>query len=348
MATEQMRDVQVPLGGKIGCMFLSLTALAVIAIATLRRVQGVKVTKTLPLTFFLVVAVYGSSFLFVFLTAVYRDVGINNSKSIRFGYINTDGVCIIGVKKIALIPLISFDVAVNAYLTVLFLIAIRRLYSYREDDSNVLRNVALRAFFGSCMMLTVTVINLTVLMLLDGEPSWICFLSCNLDVLFTVCILHWITKTDKTNLSRYYAETLPAAATKTLWYQPPYASHTSWHSGGGIGGIGGIGIDKPQRLPTAAATPRSNTSSNNSVPSTTTTTKKLGALSSRLSIDLGGAGREEAGGLYDEERRLDGAERGVGGGARRGELDGETLRYQGDSSDSVSVGGLPEEVNEFP
>ncbi|KAL1625481.1 hypothetical protein SLS56_007375 [Neofusicoccum ribis] len=187
-------------------------------------------------------------------------------------------------------------------------------------------------------------------MLLDGEPSWICFLSCNLDVLFTVCILHWITKTDKTNLSRYYAETLPAAVTKTLWYQPPYASHTSWYSGGG-----GIGVDKPQRLPTAAATPRSNTSSNNSVPSTTTT-KKLGALSSRLSIDLGGGGGggggggEEVGGLYDEERRLDGAERGVGGGgtvARR-ELDGETLRYQGDSSDSVSVGGLPEEVNEFP
>ncbi|KAL1625482.1 hypothetical protein SLS56_007376 [Neofusicoccum ribis] len=104
MATEQMRDVQVPLGGKIGCMFLSLTALAVIAIATLRRVQGVKITRTLPLTFFLVVAVrttyptfwspelnprqvYGSSFLFVFLTAVYRDVGINNSKSMCAGAI---------------------------------------------------------------------------------------------------------------------------------------------------------------------------------------------------------------------------------------------------------------------
>ena len=37
----------------------------------------------------------------------------SNSLVSRFGYINDQGVCIIGMKKIAMIPLISFDVVVN-------------------------------------------------------------------------------------------------------------------------------------------------------------------------------------------------------------------------------------------
>lgn len=39
--------------------------------------------------------------------------------------------------------------------------------------------MAVRTFFGSCATLTSSIANLTLLMVLDGEPAWICFLSCN-------------------------------------------------------------------------------------------------------------------------------------------------------------------------
>lgn len=43
----------------------------------------------------------------------------------RIGYINENGRCIIGMEKISLIPLISFDVLINVYLTALFLVPLR-------------------------------------------------------------------------------------------------------------------------------------------------------------------------------------------------------------------------------
>lgn len=55
--SESMREEQVPLGGKIACMFVTLTGLSIIAICALRRVQDVKISLQLPLTFFLVVSV---------------------------------------------------------------------------------------------------------------------------------------------------------------------------------------------------------------------------------------------------------------------------------------------------
>lgn len=39
-----------------------------------------------------------------------------------------DGQCIIGMKSIAMIPLISFDAVVNVYLTILFLIPLKSEY----------------------------------------------------------------------------------------------------------------------------------------------------------------------------------------------------------------------------
>lgn len=41
--------------------------------------------------------------------------------------------------------------------------------------------MALRTFIGSCATLTSSVVNLTVLMVLNGEPGWICLMCCNAD-----------------------------------------------------------------------------------------------------------------------------------------------------------------------
>ncbi|KAF2738283.1 hypothetical protein EJ04DRAFT_560870 [Polyplosphaeria fusca] len=114
----------------------------------------------------------------------------------RIAYISDKGVCIIGMKKISMYPLIIFDVIVNVYLTLLFILPLRKLYSYQHNMNAALRTMAFRSFIGSCATLTSSVVNLTILMVLKGEPAWICLMCCNADVLFSVVVLHWVTAID--------------------------------------------------------------------------------------------------------------------------------------------------------
>ncbi|KAH8888218.1 hypothetical protein GQ53DRAFT_843620 [Thozetella sp. PMI_491] len=111
-----------------------------------------------------------------------------------------DGQCIIGMQRLAMIPLIVFDLLVNVYLTFLFLIPLSSLYTFKnfqKTPANVrLRTVAFRTFVGSCCTLASSIINLSVLMALNGEPGWVCLMCCNCDVLFTSVVLQWVTSPD--------------------------------------------------------------------------------------------------------------------------------------------------------
>ncbi|THV45406.1 hypothetical protein BGAL_0493g00070 [Botrytis galanthina] len=107
-----------------------------------------------------------------------------------------NGECRIGMKQVAMIPLIAFDILVNVYLTFLFLVPLQGLYSYKNNPNSQTRTVAIRTFIGSCCALTSSVVNLTLLLVLNGEPGWICLMCCNLDILFSVLVLHWITSKD--------------------------------------------------------------------------------------------------------------------------------------------------------
>jgi hypothetical protein len=115
----------------------------------------------------------------------------------RITYINDKGVCIIGMQKIAMLPLIVFEVIVNVYLTLLFIIPLRGLHSYQTNANPILKRMAFRSFIGSCATLTTSVINLTILMVLKGEPGWICLMCCNADILFCVMVLHWVTSKEE-------------------------------------------------------------------------------------------------------------------------------------------------------
>jgi hypothetical protein len=57
--------------------------------------------------------------------------------------------------------------------------------------------MAWRSFIGSLATLTVAVVNLTVLMVLKGEPAWVCFTCCNADILFCTSVLHWVTSQER-------------------------------------------------------------------------------------------------------------------------------------------------------
>ncbi|RDA94866.1 hypothetical protein CP533_4272 [Ophiocordyceps camponoti-saundersi (nom. inval.)] len=87
-----------------------------------------------------------------------------------------DGICIIGMKSAAMIPLISFDAVVNVYLTGLFLVPLTRLYTFRHSSTTTtrsqanirLRKAALRTFCGAVFTLVSSIVNLSVLMALDA------------------------------------------------------------------------------------------------------------------------------------------------------------------------------------
>ncbi|ORY64076.1 uncharacterized protein BCR38DRAFT_297278, partial [Pseudomassariella vexata] len=110
------------------------------------------------------------------------------------------GQCTIGMKKVAMIPLISFDLLVNIYLTLIFMIPLRSLYSYRNMQrtpiTDRLRTVAMRTFVGACCTTVSSVVNLSVLMVLNGEPGWVCLMCCNIDILFSAMVIHWVTSRD--------------------------------------------------------------------------------------------------------------------------------------------------------
>jgi hypothetical protein len=83
------------------------------------------------------------------------------------------------------------------YLTLLFIIPLRGLHSYQTNANPILKRMAFRSFIGSCATLTTSVINLTILMVLKGEPGWICLMCCNADILFCVVVLHWVTSKEQ-------------------------------------------------------------------------------------------------------------------------------------------------------
>ncbi|KEQ86705.1 hypothetical protein M438DRAFT_181388 [Aureobasidium pullulans EXF-150] len=114
----------------------------------------------------------------------------------RISYMNKEGVCIIGMQRNALVPTIVFDVFLNVWLTTLFLQPLRDCYSYKQQSSSRLRNVVVRTFVGSCATLALSITNLTVIAILDGEPGYICLCLCNLDILCTTLILHWVSSVD--------------------------------------------------------------------------------------------------------------------------------------------------------
>ncbi|KAJ7618729.1 hypothetical protein FB45DRAFT_714670, partial [Roridomyces roridus] len=102
----------------------------------------------------------------------------------------SDGLCVIGLKPTASIPLLSYDLYINVLLTALFLWPLLR----SEHSTARLRRVATRTLMASAVALTTSTINMTVLTVLHGrELGWICLASCGTDVVFNAAALFWVT-----------------------------------------------------------------------------------------------------------------------------------------------------------
>ncbi|KAF3312648.1 hypothetical protein TWF173_007066 [Orbilia oligospora] len=159
------------------------------------------------------------------------------------------------MKKVALLPLITFDVVVNVYLTTLFLIPVVKIAQGKAQQSHqALRSMAIKTFCGSCATLISSVANLTTLMLLKGEPGWICLLLCNADILFSAVVLHAITNKDHQGSSdtTQYAERI----------RPKNRSNTSFGDSCKIQAIIGNATDLGTRRSSIAQGHKSSTIAN--------------------------------------------------------------------------------------
>ncbi|KAF2122540.1 hypothetical protein BDV96DRAFT_656097, partial [Lophiotrema nucula] len=106
-------------------------------------------------------------------------------------YVNGQGGCAIGMQKISMMPLIVFDVVLSRYISpLLFIIPLRKLYSYQHNKNTPLHRIVFRNFMGSCATLTSSAVNLTILMALKGELAWICLIYCNANILFSILVPH--------------------------------------------------------------------------------------------------------------------------------------------------------------
>ncbi|RKL01331.1 hypothetical protein BFJ70_g17415 [Fusarium oxysporum] len=51
---------------------------------------------------------------------------------------------------------------------------------------------------SACATLVITTSNVAAGMVLNGEPGWLCLLTCRSDVLLTAIIIHWLSSKRRT------------------------------------------------------------------------------------------------------------------------------------------------------
>ncbi|KAJ4465450.1 hypothetical protein J3R30DRAFT_3315439, partial [Lentinula aciculospora] len=97
----------------------------------------------------------------------------------RDSTVRADGVCVIGLKAFATIPLIAYDLSLNIFLTAMFMCPLWLLHPI----SPRLRSVAKRTLYGATISLISSAVNIMIMLLLSGnELGWVCMTACVSDV----------------------------------------------------------------------------------------------------------------------------------------------------------------------
>ncbi|KAF9305035.1 hypothetical protein BGZ74_011612 [Mortierella antarctica] len=113
----------------------------------------------------------------------------------RVAVLNEKDECIIGLKPLASIVLILYDIFVSSWLTILFIRPLMSTTSVLQGPSKgKLRQVARRTLIGSIIALVLSSGNVFTLVYYRGyEDSVLCLLSCTLDVTLNAVTVHWVT-----------------------------------------------------------------------------------------------------------------------------------------------------------
>ncbi|KAG8892762.1 hypothetical protein FRB99_002459 [Tulasnella sp. 403] len=107
----------------------------------------------------------------------------------RIAVLRQDRVCVIGLKKVASLSLLSYDLFMTVVLTTLFVYPL-----WTSKVSARLRKVASRTLVASCAALITSCVNVIVLTILHGkELGWVCLSSCGTDVTLNAIAIYWVT-----------------------------------------------------------------------------------------------------------------------------------------------------------
>ncbi|KAG8867391.1 hypothetical protein FRC20_005884 [Serendipita sp. 405] len=136
----------------------------------------------------------------------------------RIGYFREDHTCVIGLRKIATIPLLTYDIFLNIFLTGLF---VWPLY-YRRLSNAKLRSLATRTCIAAAAALCTSVINIAILTTLHGKQlAWVCLASCTSDVTINALVIFAISQTKENGPHPHAGADAPIASEKNISYPSP-------------------------------------------------------------------------------------------------------------------------------
>ncbi|CAE6434853.1 unnamed protein product [Rhizoctonia solani] len=103
-----------------------------------------------------------------------------------------DGYCVLGIKHTAEILFLSYDIALNIFLTFLFVAPLVR----STIRSARLKIIATRAMVATGIGLITTITNGFILFSLGGEEViWVCLGACAVDVVINAVAMYWAMQT---------------------------------------------------------------------------------------------------------------------------------------------------------
>ncbi|KAF9565957.1 hypothetical protein EC968_003987 [Mortierella alpina] len=113
----------------------------------------------------------------------------------RVAVIDENDQCFIGLKPLASIVLILYDIFISCWLTTLFIRSLMSTNPILQGPSQgKLRQVVRRTLIGSVIALILSSSNIFTFVYYRGyEDSVLCLLSCTLDVTLNACTVHWVT-----------------------------------------------------------------------------------------------------------------------------------------------------------
>ncbi|KAI8960617.1 hypothetical protein F5Y11DRAFT_358341 [Daldinia sp. FL1419] len=197
------------------CLFFYVTSKFLIQGGTKRRIES----KLYIFNLFGVLTILA---VICILTFVYRA-----SRIIR-------GQCIVGIERQALIPLIVVDIVANVHIYSL------QTSSQAPASSPSVQRAAIRPFVGALCTTASSIVNLVVLMVLNGEPGWIFLACCNADsdrltnrliVLLSTLVIQWVTSRDGDSCTNSLPTSSDPSDSQATYRSPPRALSLSRRRG---------------------------------------------------------------------------------------------------------------------
>ncbi|KAF9426614.1 hypothetical protein BGZ94_006263 [Podila epigama] len=113
----------------------------------------------------------------------------------RGASIAPEGHCLIGIRTLAAISFLVYDVLISSWLTFLFVRELMSLTSFIQGPSKRnLREVTRRSLIGSVVALLLSTANFAMIMFFDGhQRDYFCIVSCTVDLTLNTIMIHWVT-----------------------------------------------------------------------------------------------------------------------------------------------------------